>query len=648
MAAQPVAGVAVWAHTGRGPHLSAEQRREVLETWREALPDRVHRRRRARHRHGHRGPPRQGRRAARLSQRGRSGRAITQRLSRELPVIAFYLYEAAGGVAYDDATLHAILELPGRHRDQGGDARFGHDLPADRRRAPQPSRQAAHHRRGPLPRLLAHARRARRADRHGRGASRSAGRSAAGLRRRTTGPRFIALSELLRPLRPGHLHRRRWRATSAGCSGPPRPTAPCRPTPATIPGVRRSRRRSARPSSAWSAMRDASSAQRDFERFKRELPRDVAALHPRGLRHRPRPRAISATRCRTRSARGRASSRSTPEQLETDRAAGLAFVVLKTVIAEDADGRARRWGPGPSTRRGCGSSGAASADGREGWTVTWKGRGWDRSFDDYLALVRAAGDLTRSGATARGALGQVSPAPAGRAVSRRRSTGTPPRGWRRRGAAGPLPLEKDFSPTLAGDALADERAQHPPLAARGARPDPRARRAGARPARAQAHERPVRRRLSARDAGRGRRGRRAGRASTGCGTMPARVAYGGWDLSERNLRVLAGARAAVAARAGPALVGTGNVCSGRLRPRLCPARAARASQLHTFFQLPLARVPGHRRLSHRARAPRAALPPGGRAGGRRCCELERAGVLHRRGGELRFLDLLRRAAPLTA
>ncbi|MEP6551477.1 MAG: dihydrodipicolinate synthase family protein, partial [Gemmatimonadales bacterium] len=27
MAAQPVAGVAVWAHTGRGPHLSAGVRR---------------------------------------------------------------------------------------------------------------------------------------------------------------------------------------------------------------------------------------------------------------------------------------------------------------------------------------------------------------------------------------------------------------------------------------------------------------------------------------------------------------------------------------------------------------------------------------------------------------------------------------------
>src|SRR4051812_16809108 len=41
MAAQPVAGVAVWAHTGRGPHLSAEQRGVVLETWREALPERI-------------------------------------------------------------------------------------------------------------------------------------------------------------------------------------------------------------------------------------------------------------------------------------------------------------------------------------------------------------------------------------------------------------------------------------------------------------------------------------------------------------------------------------------------------------------------------------------------------------------------------
>ncbi|MGH7510750.1 MAG: dihydrodipicolinate synthase family protein [Gemmatimonadales bacterium] len=112
MAAQPVAGVAVWAHTGRGPHLRADARREVLETWREALPDRV---------------LVAGARDIGMAIEARRGKADAllafpqrddpvgyhQRLSRELPVIAFYLYDAAGGVAYDDRTLHGILELPG-------------------------------------------------------------------------------------------------------------------------------------------------------------------------------------------------------------------------------------------------------------------------------------------------------------------------------------------------------------------------------------------------------------------------------------------------------------------------------------------------------------------------------------------------------
>ena len=41
MARHPVAGVAVWAHTGRGTRLTGEQRRMVLDTWRSALPDRL-------------------------------------------------------------------------------------------------------------------------------------------------------------------------------------------------------------------------------------------------------------------------------------------------------------------------------------------------------------------------------------------------------------------------------------------------------------------------------------------------------------------------------------------------------------------------------------------------------------------------------
>ncbi len=112
MAGQPVAGVAVWAHTGRGPHLSAAQRLAVLEAWREEMSV---------------GVIVAGVNDITTAIEARRGRADAilifparhdpiahhARLSRELPGIAFYLYEAAGGVAYDDATLHAILDLPG-------------------------------------------------------------------------------------------------------------------------------------------------------------------------------------------------------------------------------------------------------------------------------------------------------------------------------------------------------------------------------------------------------------------------------------------------------------------------------------------------------------------------------------------------------
>lgn len=112
MATRPIAGVAVWAHTGRGPHLNAEQRRLVLETWREAVPGGVMVA-------GARdiGMAIQARRLkadALLAFPERSNPVeYHTRLSRELPTLAFWLYEAAGGTAYDDETLHAILDLPG-------------------------------------------------------------------------------------------------------------------------------------------------------------------------------------------------------------------------------------------------------------------------------------------------------------------------------------------------------------------------------------------------------------------------------------------------------------------------------------------------------------------------------------------------------
>jgi 4-hydroxy-tetrahydrodipicolinate synthase len=112
MAAQAIAGVAVWAHTGRGPRLAPEQRRVVLAAWRAALPDKV---------------IVAGADSVAMARDAKLGGADALlafpprndpvayhgALAQELPVIAFYLYEAAGGVSYDDATLHGILSLPG-------------------------------------------------------------------------------------------------------------------------------------------------------------------------------------------------------------------------------------------------------------------------------------------------------------------------------------------------------------------------------------------------------------------------------------------------------------------------------------------------------------------------------------------------------
>lgn len=111
MAQQPIAGVAVWAHTGRGPHLSPEQRHLVLEVWREALPDKV---------------IVAGARDITMAIEARRGHADAllafpsadnpvehhRRLGRELPIIAFYLYPEAGGVQYGDDVLHGLLALP--------------------------------------------------------------------------------------------------------------------------------------------------------------------------------------------------------------------------------------------------------------------------------------------------------------------------------------------------------------------------------------------------------------------------------------------------------------------------------------------------------------------------------------------------------
>jgi hypothetical protein len=113
------------------------------------------------------------------------------------------------------------------------------------------------------------------------------------------------------------------------------------------------------------------------------------------------------------------------------------------------------------------------------------------------------------------------------------------------------------------------------------------------------------------------------------------VAFGGFDLSDRNLRVLDAAR-----RRGihmPPLVGTGNVCTGRMI--LQYARLGCESvQLHTFFQLPLSEYPATEG-SRPQRALHALVfhPTEGLIAG--MLDLEADGILERADGELKFLDL---------
>jgi hypothetical protein len=316
-----------------------------------------------------------------------------------------------------------------------------------------------------------------------------------------------------------------------------------------------------------------------------------------------------------------------PEQLEADAEAGLAFAVLKTVIAEDPSG-AQTMGAWAVHETRMRVERRNASDGRDGWTVTWKGRGWDRSLEEYLVLVRAGGDLARAGGmlTIPSVKYHLPLADEPfRDAEYQHTTSALEAAW----GSEPLLLEKDFSPTLAGDARADERR----TILRWLREVPiRIRAAAAKPLRLGMKLMNARFddafQVEMLDAG----------SSADSLTVfnrlwdgSAGVAYGGWDLSDRNLRVLHAAGSSAVPRSG-----TGNICSGRLVTDY--ARLGCSSvQLHTFFQLPLSAYPATAG-SRTARALHALIfdPRNGLIAS--MLDLEASGVIGRRDGLLHFLD----------
>jgi len=151
-----------------------------------------------------------------------------------------------------------------------------------------------------------------------------------------------------------------------------------------------------------------------------------------------------------------------PHQIQQDAAAGLGFVVLKTVIAQDASGQQsmHAWTI-PETRMLV--EPIRSRKHEPGWTVSWKGRGWSGSFDSYRTFFRQALEDGRSAAML--VVPSVKYHLPGAEESQWKAeeynftTARLLETWDELCPGQPMPLEKDFSPTLAGSERAAQQAK---------------------------------------------------------------------------------------------------------------------------------------------------------------------------------------------
>src|SRR5215467_11816004 len=76
-------------------------------------------------------------------------------------------------------------------------------------------------------------------------------------------------------------------------------------------------------------------------------------------------------------------------QVRRDCEEQLGFVVLKSIIAEDASG-AQSMSEWAIEETRMVVERITAKDGTEGWTVSWKGRGWYDTFEEYLTFFDEA------------------------------------------------------------------------------------------------------------------------------------------------------------------------------------------------------------------------------------------------------------------
>ncbi len=144
-------------------------------------------------------------------------------------------------------------------------------------------------------------------------------------------------------------------------------------------------------------------------------------------------------------------------QVERDAEAGLGFVVLKTLIAQDKTGARSMsaWAIPAAKMTVEEITGTRErVRGERGWTVTWRGRGWSESFENYLELFDKSILLAKEqGMLIVPSVKYHLPKPEETVwrIGEYEFTTTQLHSIWKKHRTEPMPLEKDFSPTLAGD-----------------------------------------------------------------------------------------------------------------------------------------------------------------------------------------------------
>lgn len=287
-------------------------------------------------------------------------------------------------------------------------------------------------------------------------------------------------------------------------------------------------------------------------------------------------------------------------QVRTDGEAGLGFVILKTVIAQDEAGSKvmQEWAINETKMLVQEITGA----GETGFTITWKGRGWYDTFEAYLKLLHDALDLGENFKmlVVPSVKYHLPTSEEFKASEFPYTTQSLQKIWTAKHPQIPMPLEKDFSPTLANPDRSHQKEfllhnlTHITQLIKKSASKPEDIRVGIKIMNAMLENtfqvEMLRTILSAEvkpdflilfnrlfDSKKEFEGKIG-------------IDYGGPALSHRNLKVLDAWLEENSGKAPIEFSATGNICSGRMMVEYA-LRGATSGQLHTYFQLPNPQYP---------------------------------------------------------